>query len=346
MSHGTCHISRRTFLHRTGRGLTGTLALPAIAKAAATQLPPVGPSRVALVHGDSRADNVFQALKLIERQIRDGIAKKKRVVVKPNLVVVDRQLAATHVECLEGVLEFLRPFVEEEILIAETPANGPAAEAYDNYGFHALAKNHRIRFLDLDAEPFRIRYLVNERHHPTPVRLSEILLDPEVFLVSTAALKTHDRAVVTLGLKNAAVGAILKDSGYRWGPGSIGNTDKPVVHGGPKNEGIHYNLFDLAADLHPDLTVLDGFEGMEHNGPISGTPVDHRVAVASADWLAADRVGVELMGVDFQKVRYLTFCARAGWGQAGLDRIDVLGERIADLARPYRLHDNIEEQYE
>ena len=345
MSETACGISRRGFLQRAALGLGGTLVLPRVARGVVAQSLPVTPSPVGLIHGDSRADNVFRALKLIEPQVREALAKKKRVVIKPNLVVTNKQLAATHSGCIEGLLEFFQPLVQEEILVAESPANGPAAEAYDNYGFHALEKNYRVRFADLDSEPFRLRYLVSERHHPKPVRLSELLVDPEVFVVSAAVMKTHDRVVTTLGLKNVAVGGILKDTGYRWGAGSTGTSDKHLVHGGPKNEGIHFNLFDLAADLHPDLTVLDGFEGMEGNGPTSGTPVDHRIAVASTDWLAADRVGIELMGFDFQKVGYLTFCAQAGMGQADLGRIEVLGERVADHVRAYRPHDGVEEQY-
>jgi uncharacterized protein (DUF362 family) len=43
----------------------------------------------------------------------------------------------------------------------------------------------------------------------------------------------------------------------------------------------------------------------------NGTPVDHRVCVASTDWLAADRVGIELMGIDFANVGYLNYCAQS-----------------------------------
>ncbi|HYW47476.1 MAG TPA: DUF362 domain-containing protein [Bryobacteraceae bacterium] len=44
--------------------------------------------------------------------------------------------------------------------------------------------------------------------------------------------------------------------------------------------------------------IVDGFEGMEGNGPASGTPVPHRIALASTDFLAVDRVGLECMGID------------------------------------------------
>jgi uncharacterized protein (DUF362 family) len=79
-------------------------------------------------------------------------------------------------------------------------------------------------------------------------------------------------------------------------------------------------------------------------GRSSGTAVDHRVAVVGLDWLAADRTAVELMGIDYAKVGYLNYCAQAGLGQGDLSRIEVVGERIADQIKPYKLSDNIEKQ--
>jgi uncharacterized protein (DUF362 family) len=64
----------------------------------------------------------------------------------------------------------------------------------------------------------------------------------------------------------------------------------------------------LARRLHPDLAVIDGFTGMEGNGPTLGTPVDHRVCVVSRDWLAADSVGIELMGTIFHGSVSLSLC--------------------------------------
>ena len=124
-----------------------------------------------------------------------------------------------------------------------------------------------------------------------------------------------------------------------------GANDKFTSHGGPNNEAIHYNLFSLAKAARPHLAIIDGLTGMEGNGPVNGTAVDHKVAIASTDFLAADRLGTELMGIDFQKVGYLAFCARAGMGQADLSAMEVLGEPAARHKRQYRLHDNIETQY-
>ena len=96
--------------------------------------------------------------------------------------------------------------------------------------------------------------------------------------------------------------------------------------------------------MHPHLAIIDGFEGMEGNGPIGGTPVDHRVCVAGTDWLAADRVGIELMGIDFAKVGYLNYCSQAGLGETDLKRIEVVVEPIARHVKTYKLANNVEQQ--
>jgi uncharacterized protein (DUF362 family) len=53
-----------------------------------------------------------------------------------------------------------------------------------------------------------------------------------------------------------------------------------------------------AQRLNWGASVIDGYEGMEGNGPNSGTPMPSRIAVASVDYVAADRVAAETMGVD------------------------------------------------
>lgn len=302
------------------------------------------PSPAALIAGDSRADNVFKALKLIEPQIRSGLARKKQVLLKPNLVVVNKQLAASHVECLEGILEFLAPIVKDEILIGDSPAGGQADQAFDNYKYTDLARRYRVRFVDFDQTPTEIRHVCDHRYQPHAVRMVKPLLDPDTYVISAAVMKTHDRAICTLSLKNIVVGAAIKGKGL--GGTGKGSHDKSIIHGGPNNEAIHMNLFSLARFLKPDLAVIDGFEGMEHNGPVSGTAVDHKVAVASTDFVAADRIGVELMGFNFEQVGYLSFCAQAGMGNGDLAKIDLLGEKIEPHQRKYRPHDTFEKQLE
>src|SRR5512140_89635 len=74
-------------------------------------------SRVALTAGEDRADNVFRALASMKSEIRAAIGARQ-IVIKPNNVSSTVQLAATHAQCLEGILEFLRSIGKREAVIA------------------------------------------------------------------------------------------------------------------------------------------------------------------------------------------------------------------------------------
>jgi uncharacterized protein (DUF362 family) len=87
---------------------------------------------------------------------------------------------------------------------------------------------------------------------------------------------------------------------------------------------------------------------MEGNGPSSGTPLSppHRIALASTDFLAVDRVSLECMGIDASWPGYLNYSYQAGLGQYDLSKIDVLGAKIADVQRKYRTHADVDRMLE
>src|SRR5512136_2218620 len=64
-------------------------------------------SSVAITTGDNRADLAFRALQPFSKQIKQTIGKR-RVVIKPNNVSTEIPLCATHVDTIEGILEFLK----------------------------------------------------------------------------------------------------------------------------------------------------------------------------------------------------------------------------------------------
>jgi uncharacterized protein (DUF362 family) len=301
---------------------------------------------VAITTGDHRADLAFRALEPYSKQIGQAIGNR-RVVLKPNMVSTEVPLCATHVDTLEGILEFLKSIRKlDNVIIVESAANAPTFEGYSNYGYFRLTKKYPVKMVDLDAGESEIHYVFDERDiRPHPVRFSKILLSPDSYVVSVARMKTHNWAVATLSLKNIVFGAPVKDIGFRLDANTRAGTrsDKATVHGGGFR-GINYNLYNLASLVHPHLAVIDGFEGMEGNGPRLGTPVDHRVCVASTDWLAADRVSVELMGIDYNKVGYLNYCEQTGLGIGDLKKIEIAGESINNHIKHYKLHENIEEQ--
>ena len=82
-----------------------------------------GPSRVALVSGDDRRKNVYQAMMAIDDQIKAGLKNKKYVVIKPNNVSIHIQLAATNADAIRGILDYLEPRFRGPIVIAESGGN-------------------------------------------------------------------------------------------------------------------------------------------------------------------------------------------------------------------------------
>jgi uncharacterized protein (DUF362 family) len=338
--------SRRCFIKASVAGSIGATLIRPFDTFASFGTAQQFSAEVALTTGDNRADMAFRALKPFSKQIAQAIGKK-RVVLKPNNVSIDIPLCATHVDTLEGTLEFMKSIGKlDQCIIAESAAGGATMDGFSNYGYMKLLNKYPVRFVDLDSEKIEIIHVFDEKNfRPHPVRVSGVLLDPDSYIISVARMKTHDRVLATLSLKNIVFGAPIKDIGFSWSPSRKPGTvnDKPIAHGSGFR-GINYNLYALAPRLHPHLALIDGFEGMEGNGPNWGTPVDHRVCVVSTDWLAADRVGIELMGIDFSKVGYLNYCAQTGMGTAALEKIKIIGEQIAQHKRTYKLSDNIDKQ--
>jgi uncharacterized protein (DUF362 family) len=296
-------------------------------------------SRVSLAGGNDRANIAFKSLEPFKDEIAAAIGNK-RVILKPNNVIINVPLCATHADNLEGILEFLKSIGKTNVIIAESPAGGSVMDGFANYGYNRLAKKYNVKLVNLDAEGTQIVQCIDEKDfQPHPVRIAKIMMDPaNNFVISAAKLKTHDLVGITLSLKNVVVGAGQKDVVASAGSGpSAGKNDKRLIHGGGTH-GINYNIFTMSSVLHPHLAVIDGYEGMEGTGPVHGTAISQKVCLASLDWLAADRVGAELMGVDVNKIGYLNFCIKAGnRGQGDLSKIQIVGPPIKSFAKNYQL---------
>lgn len=96
---------------------------------------------------------------------------------------------------------------------------------------------------------------------------------------------------------------------------------------------LNLNLFALAPLLRPHLSIIDGWEGMEGNGPSLGDAVPWRVAIASCDFLAADALAADMMGYPIDGVGYLHYCARGGLGAGRREQMTVVGDVLPEDAR-------------
>jgi uncharacterized protein (DUF362 family) len=306
---------------------------------------PAAKSTVALVRGEDRRKIVAEALALVEDQILPVLRQKKYVVIKPNLVSTIQQLATTHADTLHGVLDFLGPRFEGPVVIAESSA-GNTSSAFEQFGYGKVPperKEREVRLVDLNDEGrYETLQILDDHLHLQPVRLAARLLDPDAYVICATPMKTHNAVVATLSVKNMTLAAPLRSGpkeSARW-------SDKRRYHVGIRQ--MHYNIMLTAQRMKPfwGATVIDGFEGMEGNGPNSGLPVPSRLAIASTDYVAADRVGVECMGIDPGWVGYLGYCEKLGVGRYDMAGIELRGERVASVKRTYQLHQDIERMLE
>jgi uncharacterized protein (DUF362 family) len=346
-------LSRRSFLSAaaavtaSGKLLFSPRVSAAADAPAASAAAPAGPpeprSAVSLASGESRRKNICDSLVAIEDRILPVLKTKKSVVIKPNVVNATNQLASTHVDALHGILDFLGPRFKGPVVIAESSA-GFTTEGYDNLHYRDVVSEHKplaVELVDLNEEGlYKTHTILNGDLHAVPVRLAARLVDPEAFVICSAVLKTHNTVVATLAIKNMALGAPLhspRKENPRW-------SDKRLYHGGVRQ--THVDIMLTAQRLAPcwGAAVIDGFEGMEGNGPSEGTLVPSRVAIASTDFVAADRVALAAMDIDPTWVGYLNFCAQAGLGQNDLAKIELRGAKLADVTRKYRMHADIERE--
>ena len=256
-------ISRRTLFHIAASA--GALRLVRAQDMVNNQR-----AAVSLVKGENRRQNAFNALMAVDDQIRPALKRKKYVIIKPNNVSTVNPLAATNAEAMHGILDYLdKAQFKGPVVIAESSA-GETMQGFENFKYDKLAaerKSQKVSLVDLNEEAkYKVIHLLDYDIHTIPVRLAARLMDPDAFTICSAILKTHNVTVATLSVKNMTLGAPLHNAPKetkKW-------NDKRKYHLGVRQ--THYNMFLTAQAMKPywGATLIDGYEGMEGNGPSSG----------------------------------------------------------------------------
>src|SRR4051794_8529167 len=117
--------SRRNLLYMGGAAAIAGLGLPRVN---GQEFPPPVASRpiypyeqraaVSLVRGEERRKIVTEALMAVDREISAALKRKKYVVIKINNVSTNIQLAATHVDALRGIMDYLAPRFKGQVIVA------------------------------------------------------------------------------------------------------------------------------------------------------------------------------------------------------------------------------------
>ncbi len=328
---------RREFIKRVTIGAAGlTLGTLTSDVSNAVNVEP-GISEVSFVTGNDRREMMYNVLEPLKDKIIEGI-QDKQIVVKINLVG-NTILSSTHIDAIRGVLDFLQPIYDRKIIVGESKT----WDFFEKRNLFQLPKERNIKLECLLDRPTLPLWIIDENWHPRMINAIDTYLDPDIYLISLARMKVHNDAVATLTLKNVVMATPMEH--YRQKK-AAGRNERGFMHKGGR-KGLNYNMFLVAQKVRPKLAIVDGFEGVERNGPHGhphGYPVEHGVALAGTDMIAVDRVGVELMGINSYDVGYLNYCYHAGIGQYDLSKIKIIGPDPKNHIIVYQLHNNIEQQ--
>jgi uncharacterized protein (DUF362 family) len=280
---------------------------------------------------------VQKSLDNIKVDLSTAMSQVSSLVIKINLVITKTrrysdgvELATTPFQAVKSFIDYISPFYDKEIIIAEKSTWGKTEVGFETYGFAELAEeNPQVRLLDL-KEDATIEKVVEYPEGKLVLPFSKTLLEAP-FLVSIARPKTHCSVVATAGIKNALVGAINGS----W-------KDRLKIH---KGTFIHNIIASLADIVYPHMVIIDGTVGMEGNGPIRGTEINAGWTLSSLDALAADSLAAYLMGFGADDIGYLKMLREKGIGFFyPQDRIEILGEKPQDLITPFKPHRNFRKQ--
>ena len=293
----------------------------------------------------------MDALTPLQAQITAAITGKN-IIIKPNCVY-NNVLCATHVDALRGVLDFLRNTIQttQPIMIGEASAYttppGTAA-VYALCGYPALTTEYTgvtlVDFNDTNQMPSATRHIwAIDLTGTQAINVSSAFLDENNYVISICRPKTHNCLTMTATTKDMCMAMPLA-------------VDKHYMHGVTAATGLNagedkclsYNVFQLANLFGPKnlpaLAILDAWEGMQGQGPVSGTSIMQYCAIASADYLAVDRLAAKLMGFSdtptepmnkaapsYTDMRYLVWMSNAGLGNYDLAKINFIKGSLTEL---------------
>ena len=241
------------------------------------------------------------------------------VVLKPNLIMrADPQRAATtHPALVEAVAAHLREMGVQRITLADSPGGlytpSLLKALYETTGMAQAARNQGVA-LNLECGSRTLRAETGELCKEFEI------IDPVAqadFVISLCKLKTHCMTTLSCGVKNL-FGCV---------PGLL----KPQLHYRfPNGEQFARMLIDLSQLIRPGLTIVDGVEGMEGDGPTGGhrRPIGCTLAANGADLYALDLAAASIIGLGPDQVPTLAEAVRRGLCPSRVEQVEVDGDPL------------------
>jgi len=255
---------------------------------------------------------IHEALSIIDKK-GSLFSTGQKVLLKPNLLrgFSPEHCVTTHPKVIEAMCRVLKDYSIGQITISDSPALGSLQAVASKAGYDYLKSKYDVKITPLtNPVPFE-----NEEGIPH-LKIAGCLRNFD-HIINMPKVKSHCQMGMTLAIKNLF--------------GLIIGKRKPVLHCLVKNDKIKFGkmLIDIAHHVNPCLTIADGIEAMQGQGPIHGSPYPLGVLAASNDMTALDRIAAEILM--FPKVYALEAARIKRFGNYDLEKIEVSG--VTDISR-------------
>ena len=230
--------------------------------------------------------------------VEKDLSPETRVLIKPNLLTgsAPARAVTTHPAVVAAVIRWLKERGVKNIVVADSPG-GPYSAVRLNSVYAAVGYNTP------EIEPHLNRtFQFRPAPRPAGSLRSFNVITPALeadYIINLPKLKTHGMTILSAGIKNLF--------------GVIPGLQKPEMHYRfPDLELFSAMLVDLAAFVQPGVTLIDGVDAMEGNGPSGGTVRHAGITFASRDLFTQDWFAASFMGLSPQAVPMLRIAKERG----------------------------------
>ena len=232
---------------------------------------------------------------------------------------------------LEGVIGAMRAGGYGELIAAhngtvvvdpvEGSINNKHKTVEDKYGLESvILDTPDVRWVDYRP---KAKMLALDEIFPEGIQIPELLIGKNIVHLPT--VKTHVFTTITGAMKNAFGGLLHRKRHWT-------------------HSAIHETLVDLLniqREIHPGIfAVTDGTFAGDGPGPRAMRWHVKNVILASADQVAIDAVSARMMGFDPMSIDFIRLGHEMGLGCGDVEKIDVVGEDIAEVNWRFRAGEN------
>ena len=267
------------------------------------------------------------------------IKKDQKVLLKINLIGPKKpeQAATTHPEFIRAIGQLVR---EAGGIVYVGDSSGgaiggiaPTKKSFIVSGIEKVTREEGFTLINFD-EMGPVKKEV-DGNYSTDLYITKAVDEMDV-IINLPKMKTHSMGIYTGAVKNlfGMIPGLRKAKYHRDGP-------NPLDFG------------EFLADIHMSisnmpLNIMDGIVGMQGEGPTAGTPYPAGKILVSEDPLSLDRIAIEMMGIDPNRVDILKASIKRPIGVWKRNDIEVIGDAslLKNFVLPKRYQKNGSPDYD